>query len=49
MARTDDRRGTYRVLVGRPQAKRLFGRPRCGWEDNIEINVQEMGRRNGVV
>jgi len=49
VARTGDRRGAYRILVGRPQAKRLFGRPRCGWEDGIEMNVQEMGWRNGVV
>jgi hypothetical protein len=49
VARTDDRRGAYRGLVGRPEAKRLLGRPRSRWEDNIEMNVQEMGRGNGVV
>ena len=29
------RRGTYRVLVGKPEGKRLLGRPRHRWEDNI--------------
>ena len=40
MARIDDRRGAYRLLVGRPEGKRLLGRRRCRWEDNIEMNVQ---------
>jgi hypothetical protein len=30
-------RGVYRVLVGRPEGKRLLGRPRCRWEDNIKL------------
>ena len=30
-----ERRGIYRVLVGRPEGKTPFGRPRCRWEDNI--------------
>jgi hypothetical protein len=45
----DDRRRAYRVLVGRLEGKSLLGRPRCRWEDNIEINVPEMGWGNGVV
>jgi hypothetical protein len=28
-------RGAYNILVGRPEGRRLLGRPRCGWEDNI--------------
>ena len=44
-----DRTGAYRVLVGRPEGKRLLGRPRCRWENNIEINVQKIGWGNGVV
>jgi len=32
----------YRVLVGKPEGKRPFGRPRCGWEDNIKMDLQEV-------
>jgi len=33
------RRGTYGVLVGKPEGKRPFGRPRRRWEDNIKRNL----------
>jgi hypothetical protein len=33
----------YRVLVGKPEAKRPIGRPRRRWEDNIKIECQEVG------
>jgi hypothetical protein len=36
-------RGAYRVLVGRPEGRRPLGRPRRKWEDNIEMDVQEVG------
>jgi hypothetical protein len=35
------------VLVGRPKGKRPLGRPRCRWEDNIKINLQEIGVGHG--
>jgi hypothetical protein len=38
-----DRRGAYRVLVGRADGKRPRGRPRLRWEDNIKIDLQEVG------
>jgi hypothetical protein len=38
-----DRRGIYRVLVGKLEGKRLLGRPRRRWEDNINIDFQEVG------
>jgi hypothetical protein len=38
-----ERLGAYRVLVGRPEEKRRFGRPRCGLEDNIKMDFQEVG------
>ena len=38
-----ERRGVYRGLVGRPEGKRPHGRPRCRWEDNIKMNLQEVG------
>jgi hypothetical protein len=34
----------YRVLVGRPEGKGPLGRPRHRWEDNIKMDIQEVGR-----
>jgi hypothetical protein len=36
-----ERRGVYRVLVGKPEGKRPLGRPRRRWEDNIKADLQE--------
>ena len=36
-------RGVHRVLVGKPEEKRPLGRPRRRWEDNIKIDLQEVG------
>jgi hypothetical protein len=36
-------RDVYRVLVGRPEGKRPLGRPRCRWEDNIKMDLREIG------
>jgi hypothetical protein len=38
-----ERKGVYRVLVGKPEAKRTFGRPRSRWEANIKKDLQEFG------
>jgi hypothetical protein len=38
-----DRKGAYRILVRRPDGKRPLGRSRCRWEDNIKIDLQEVG------
>ena len=38
-----ERRGVYRVLVGKPEGKRPLGRPRRRWKDNIKMNLQEVG------
>ena len=35
--------GAYRVLVGKPKGKRPLGRPRHRWEDNIKMDIQEVG------
>ena len=43
VARMGERRGVYRVLVGKPEGKRPLGRPRCRWEDYIEMDLQEVG------
>jgi hypothetical protein len=36
-------RGVYRVLVGKPERKRPLGRPRHRWEENIKMDLQEVG------
>ena len=36
-------RGVYRVLVGNPEGIRSLGRPRHRWEDNIKMDLQEVG------
>jgi len=36
-------RGVYRILVGKPEGRRPLGRPRRRWEDNIKMNLQEVG------
>jgi len=43
VARMVEGRGVYRVLVGKPEGKRPVGRPRGRWEDNIKIDLQEVG------
>ena len=43
VARMGDRRRAYRVLVRIPEGKRPLGRPRHRWEDNIEMDTQEVG------
>ena len=41
-----ERIGVYRVLVGKPEGKRLLGRSRSRWEDNIKMDLQEVGCGN---
>jgi len=43
VARMGERRGIYRVLVGKPEGKRPLGRTRHRWEDNIKIDLLEVG------
>ena len=43
MARVEERRGVYRVLVGKPEGKRPLGRPRRRWEDNMKTELQAVG------
>jgi hypothetical protein len=38
-----ERRGVYRVLVWKPEGKRRLGRPRSKWDDDIKIDLQEVG------
>jgi len=41
--RMGQRRGVYRVLVGKPEAMRPLGRTKRKWEDNIKIDLQKVG------
>jgi len=43
VARMGERIRVYRVLVGKPEGKRPLGRPRRRWEDNIKMDLQEVG------
>jgi hypothetical protein len=43
VAHMGEGRGVYRVLVGRPKGKRPLGRPRHRWEDNIKLDLMEIG------
>ena len=45
MACMGDRSGVYIVLLVNPERKRSLGRPRCRWEDNIKVDLQEVGWR----
>jgi hypothetical protein len=40
-----ERRGVYRVFLGKPEGKRPLGRPRHRWLDNIKMDLQEVGCR----
>ena len=48
MARMEERRGVHKILVGKPDGKRPLGRPRRRWEDNIKMDLQEVGRGCGA-
>ena len=43
MARMEEGRGVHKVLVGKPEGKRPLGRPRRRWDDNIKMDLQEVG------
>ena len=47
VARMGKARGVHRVLVGKPEGKRPLGRPRHRWEDNIKMDIQEVGGGRG--
>jgi len=43
VARMGERRGVYRVLVGKPEGKGPLGRTRRRWEDNVKMDLNEVG------
>ena len=48
VARTGEGRGVHRVLVGKPEGKRKLARLRPKWEDNIKMDLQEVGWGHGL-
>ena len=42
VARMGERRGVYRILVGKPERKKPLVRPKLIWEDNIQMHLQEV-------
>ena len=47
MAHMGEVRGVHKVLVGKPEGERPLGRPRHRWEDNIKMDLQEVGGGRG--
>ena len=47
VARMEEGRGVHKVLVGKPEGKRPLGRPTRRWEDNIKMDLQEVGKGCG--
>jgi hypothetical protein len=43
VARMEEVRGAYNILVGKPEGRRPLGRPRLRWEDNIKMDLREIG------
>jgi hypothetical protein len=43
VARMGERRGAYRVFLGKPEGKRQLGRPKRRWEDNINMDLKQVG------
>jgi hypothetical protein len=43
VARIGEVRGAHNILVGKPEGRRPLGRPRCRWEDNIKMDLREIG------
>jgi hypothetical protein len=43
-----EKRDVYRILVGKSEGKRSLGRPRCRWEDNLKVELQEVRWGHGL-
>jgi hypothetical protein len=48
VARLGEKRGSYRILVGRPGGRQPLGRPRRRWDNNIKMDLQEVGWGHGL-
>ena len=43
VARMEEGRSAFEIVIGKPTGKRPLGRPRCRWEDNIRMDLEEIG------
>ena len=43
VARMEEGRSAFKIFKGKPTGKRPLGRPRCRWEDNIRMDLKEIG------
>jgi hypothetical protein len=48
ITRMGERRGACKVLVGKPEGRRLLGRPRRSWEDNIKMDLTDVRWGRGL-
>ena len=48
MARMEEGRSAFKILTGKPTGKRSLGRFRRRWEDNIRMNLEEIGIKRGI-
>ena len=48
VARMGEKIGRYRIMVGKHEGKRLLGRPKNRWEDNIKMDIQVVGWGHGL-
>ena len=47
VARIEESRSAFQILIGKPTEKRPLGRPRRRWEDNIRMDLEEIGINAG--
>jgi hypothetical protein len=47
MQHVGKRKCAYEMFGGRPEGKRPLGRPKCRWEDNIKMGLQDIGWEHG--
>ena len=47
VVRMEEGRSAFKILTGKPTEKRPFGKPRCRWEDNIGMDLEEIGINAG--
>ena len=47
VARMEEGRSAFKILTGKPTGKRPLGRPRCRWEGNIRMDLEDIGINAG--
>ena len=49
VARMEEGRSAFKIFTGKPTGKRPLGRPRRRWEDNIRMDLEEIGIKIGII